>query len=89
MNPAHAGLYKEIGGRIREQRRLAGMSQVELAGRLSISRPSLGNIEVGRQSVLVGQLYDIARQLGCAPGDLAPKPHLASRDVIYLRRRSA
>lgn len=81
----HTELYREIGSRIKAQRRLAGMTQKVLAARLDISRPSLGNIEVGRQSVLVGQLYDIARELGCAPGDLAPKPRLSSRDVIYLR----
>lgn len=78
-------LYQQIGNAIIRQRRLANMTQKQLAEKVNISRPSIANIEVGRQAVEVALLYEIAAVLGCAPGDLAPKPRLLSRDVIYLR----
>ena len=78
-------LYQQIGEAIGRQRKLAGMTQEQLAKKVNISRPSIANIEVGRQAVEVALLYEIAAALGCAPGDLAPKPRLLSRDVIYLR----
>jgi transcriptional regulator with XRE-family HTH domain len=78
-------LYQRIGEAIARQRKLANMTQAELAAKVDLSRPSVCNIEVGRQAVEVALLYEIAAALGCAPGDLAPKPRLLSRDVIYLR----
>ena len=41
---------------------------------LGISRGSLANIETGRQSVLVHQLYKFAAALQLTPFDLLPQP---------------
>ncbi len=80
-------LYAEIGRRIASRRSFLGYSQARLANSTGLSRPSIANIEAGRQSVLVHHIYEIAAALLCAPGDLAPKPKLSSRDVIVLSPR--
>lgn len=50
------------------------MKQETLAGLLGISRGSLANVETGRQSVLVHQLYKFADALQLTPLDLLPLP---------------
>nr|WP_249137748.1 helix-turn-helix transcriptional regulator [Bradyrhizobium tropiciagri] len=72
MNPE--SIYLEIGERIRVRRKANRLRQHELADRVGISRASLANMEVGRQKVLVHQLYAIAIALGLAPADLIPAP---------------
>ena len=68
-------VYRHIGALIRSRRKQLkpSLTQEKLAQRLGISRASLANIETGRQSVLVHQLYDFAQALGLSPSDfLAP-----------------
>lgn len=65
-------IYKEIGGIIRAQRRLADKAQNVLAGQLGISRATLANMETGRQRILVHQLYAIAKALKIKLSDLLP-----------------
>jgi transcriptional regulator with XRE-family HTH domain len=60
--------------RIRVRRKANRLRQHELADRVGISRASLANMEVGRQKVLVHQLYAIAIALGLPPADLIPAP---------------
>jgi len=67
-------IYKQIGAVIKGRRKTMGLRQKELAGTLGISRGSLANIEIGRQSVLVHQLYEFAAALKVAPTDLLPQP---------------
>ena len=67
-------IYKHIGAVIKSRRKTLGMKQETLAGRLSISRGSLANVETGRQSVLVHQLYKFADALELTPVDLLPQP---------------
>lgn len=45
------------------------LTQDLLARRLGISRASLANIETGRQSILVHQLYGFAEALDLSPSD--------------------
>ena len=49
------------------------MKQEHLASTLGISRGSLANIETGRQSILVHQLYNFAAALQLSPSDLLPQ----------------
>lgn len=70
MNPE--SIYPEIGERIRVRRRANRLRQHELADRVGMSRASLANMEVGRQKILVHQLYAIAVALGLSPADLIP-----------------
>lgn len=65
-------IYKEIGAVIRSRRKVLGMSQEKLAARLRISRGSLANIEIGRQNLLVHQLYKFAVALSLEPTDFLP-----------------
>jgi transcriptional regulator with XRE-family HTH domain len=72
MNPDP--MYKQIGAVIKARRKTLGLKQEYLAGKLGISRGSLANIETGRQSILVHQLYRYAAKLDLSPFDLLPQP---------------
>src|SRR5947207_14790685 len=67
-------IYKRIGALIKARRKTLQMKQEHLASTLGISRGSLANIETGRQSILVHQLYKFASALQLAPSDLLPPP---------------
>jgi transcriptional regulator with XRE-family HTH domain len=77
MNPE--SIYAEIGERIRVSRRANRLKQHQLADRVGMSRASLANMEVGRQKILVHQLYAIAVALGLSPADLIPEAPAPSR----------
>lgn len=65
-------IYRHIGAIIKTRRKVLKMKQEDLAGQLGISRGSLANVETGRQSVLVHQLYKFADVLKLSPYDLLP-----------------
>jgi transcriptional regulator with XRE-family HTH domain len=71
-------IYKAIGERVKARRRTLGWTQEQLAPRLGMSRASLANIETGRQTVLVHQLYRFAEALEMSPADLLPMPQGAA-----------
>lgn len=48
------------------------MKQEALANALGISRGSLANIETGKQSILVHQIYNFSRALKVRPHDFLP-----------------
>ena len=56
--------------RIRAAREAAGLSQGKLAAKAGLSRPSLANIEAGRQTITLRQLGAIAASLDVQPTDL-------------------
>jgi transcriptional regulator with XRE-family HTH domain len=68
-------IYIEIGLLIRARRKALNLRQKSLASELGISRGSLANIETGRQSILVHQLYRFANVLRLPPHDLLPLLH--------------
>jgi transcriptional regulator with XRE-family HTH domain len=74
-------IYKTIGGLIKAKRKALEMKQEHLAGDLGISRGSLANIETGKQSILVHQLYRFAEKLKFAPADLLPPAPAELLDV--------
>ncbi len=76
-------VYQKIGSLIQLQRKLLDMKQHDLARKLGISRGSLANIETGRQSILVHQLYKFAETLDLDPTDLLPpaRPPAAKQDL--------
>jgi transcriptional regulator with XRE-family HTH domain len=69
MNPE--SIYRHIGSVVLRGRRKfkPRLTQETLAQRVGISRASLANIETGRQSVQVHQLYALAAALDLAPAD--------------------
>jgi transcriptional regulator with XRE-family HTH domain len=70
MNPE--SIYPEIGALIRRRRKKLKLTQEQLAGHLGISRASVANMEIGRQKVLVHQIYALASALQVTPSDLLP-----------------
>lgn len=71
-------IYKEIGALIKARRKALGWKQESLAQTMDISRGSLANIELGRQSVLIHQLYKFAAKLEVRPTDLLPTRQVES-----------
>src|SRR5271166_6398999 len=68
----HQGFYKKIGERIRIKRKERGLSQEGLAKAVGLKRPSMSNIEKGRQNLLLHTFYDIAETLGSQASALLP-----------------
>ena len=63
-------LQRRVGERVRSLRTGRGLTQRELADRVCISRPSIANVEAGRQNVGLRQLCALAGALGVGVGDL-------------------
>jgi DNA-binding XRE family transcriptional regulator len=70
VSAARADLNGRASARIRAAREVAGFSQRELAARAGLSRPSLANIEAGRQTITLRQLGAIATALRIRAADL-------------------
>jgi transcriptional regulator with XRE-family HTH domain len=64
--------YEEFGRRLRAARRKAKLTQEELATRAGMSRPSLANVERGKQRVALHQFAELAAATGADPADLLP-----------------
>ena len=64
--------YKELGLKLRDARKTAGVSQEQLAKGVGLSRPSIVNIEKGRQPVYIHSLLEIANALGTTLDALLP-----------------
>ncbi len=78
--------YQVLGTQLALTRRSAGLTQREVAERAGIGRPTLANIEKGRQRVLYHQFLDIAHALGADPRELLPAPTPPSNVVDWVRR---
>ena len=61
---------REVGDRIREARKKAGLSQMELAEKVDISLTHMGNIENGKKDFTVEILIRIAEALSCSADDI-------------------
>jgi len=64
--------YRGLGQRLRAARNAARMSQERLAQSVGLSRPSIVNIEKGRQPVYVHSLVEMARILGTTLDAIVP-----------------
>lgn len=53
-----------VGGRIRELRHAANLSQEALAAAAGLDRTSVVHLEAGHRSVLVDRMWDLAAALG-------------------------
>ncbi len=73
--------YREMGDRLRAERRAHGLSLRELADRLGVSPSLISQVETGRAQPSVSTLYAIASELGVSLDDLlfAGRPDLAGR----------
>jgi transcriptional regulator with XRE-family HTH domain len=78
--------YSQFGKNVRSCRGDLNLTQEELSARLNLSRSSIANIELGRQKILLHQLFDLAKALEVDPLDLVRKPD--ERDLVtQLRAR--
>ncbi|ABD09521.1 hypothetical protein ThrDRAFT_04175 [Frankia casuarinae] len=76
--------YQEFGERLAQTRRHASLTQRDVAERSGISRPTIANIEKGRQRLLYHQLLDLAHAIGVDPRDLLPAPPTPSPALAHL-----
>lgn len=65
-------VYKHIGSIMREVRLRRGWTGEQMAGKLGWSRPTIVNIENGRQRVTLHDVPRIARALGITIRSLLP-----------------
>lgn len=68
----YKAFYRTVGEKIRAARKRSGLSQEGLAKAIGLKRPSMSNIEKGRQNVLLHTLVDIAEALGTDSSALLP-----------------
>lgn len=64
--------YEALGENIRKRRDECHLTQEALANKVGISRPSLANIERGRQRLTVDQLVEIAGILERSLDEIVP-----------------
>lgn len=65
-------LYGRLGERLREIRIASGMTQQQVATVIGTSRPSISNIESGRQHIKIDVLYRLAAALNVDVRDVLP-----------------
>jgi transcriptional regulator with XRE-family HTH domain len=56
-------IYKLLGESVAARRKALSLTQADLARLVGLSRGSIANIEVGRQKMLIHQLYAVAAAL--------------------------
>lgn len=61
---------KEIGSRVRDARKAAGLTQQALAESLKVDQTSISKWELGAVDMTVQQLQQLAETLRCSVGDL-------------------
>lgn len=81
----HDAFYRQVGERIRAKRRERGLSQEGLAIAVGLKRPSMSNIEKGRQNILLHTFHEIAECLNVQAADLLPGKTVASTPMPDLR----
>lgn len=65
-------VLSQFGGRLRQARQRAGLSQEELAARAGLDRTYVGGAERGERNVALVNIVRLASALSCAPADLIP-----------------
>ena len=63
-------VYRALGARIEQLRRILDLTQEELASRVGLTRASVANIETNRQRVLLHDVEKFATALGTSPKNL-------------------
>lgn len=59
--------YVLFGEAVRSARASIGITQLELSKKMGMSRGSIANIEVGRQRILLSDVFDFAKALKLKP----------------------
>lgn len=82
-----ADICREVGGLIFKARKAAGLTQAELAEHLEVGRPSVANIESGRQNLTLVRLFEIAAALGVSVPSLIPTGGVDHRRIAKRKRQ--
>lgn len=72
--------YEEFGRLLRRAREGQGLTQAQVADRVSLSRTSITNIESGNQPVQLMTVYELAAAVGVAPAHILPARSVESLD---------
>ncbi len=72
---------KKLGGRIRELRKAAGITQEELGERASLNYKFIGELERGRVNVSLDSLVKLASALGVTPASFFAKEKHPVRQI--------
>lgn len=83
-------MTQDLGHRVQELRRRAGLSQEELAARVHVSRATIQNVENGRTTARPATLRRIAEALGTDMAGLTsdePIPEPPTLDELKAARR--
>jgi transcriptional regulator with XRE-family HTH domain len=87
--------YPAFGERVKQAREAAGLTQLDLAKKIGLTRSSVANIEAGRQKPTVEKAAMAAIVLRCDPGWLlageqqAPPPLDAAERIVREMRAMA
>lgn len=68
--PARSGVTAVFGRRVRQRRAELGLSQEQLAERVSLHRTYVGSLERGERNVALVNIVRLAAGLEVDPGDL-------------------
>lgn len=60
-------VYVSFGELVKARRIALGWTQADLAEQVGLARASIANIELGRQRVLLSDLFDFAQAFGVSP----------------------
>lgn len=77
---------KELGERIRELRKSAGITQEELGEKASLNYKFIGELERGQVNVSIDSLARIADALGVRIGDLFSKEKVTLQKVLIKEK---
>lgn len=81
MTPGEATYYAEVGRRVTIHRTTCGLTQAELADKVTLTRSSIANLEAGRQAVPLYKLDEIARLTGVSLTSLLPGNEIEGRPL--------
>lgn len=76
-----------VGRRVREARKMAGLSQGQLAKLLNLHRPSVSEIEAGNRNVTADELAQIAKICEVSVSWLLDQPRGEREDKLKLAAR--
>ena len=75
-NPMHDGRYARLTRLLLEERQQRGLTQIELAARLGKPQSFVSKYERGERRVDLVEFLDIARAMGCDPGEFLMRLNL-------------
>ena len=86
MKGMTGNVRKELGARIRELRKTAGLTQEELGEKADLNYKFIGELERGQVNVSLDSLVRITGALGIKIGDLFSKEKVPVQKIVIKER---